>query len=243
MPALIIATLLTLAASPARSARPLNAVLDASGNIAVWDGARKVLDIHPGLALEGWQGLKVKSRAPLEEQYGEELILEDGGKVVIVLEASDHKGILRYTYTARTTSTLSMESIHASINTDIDNWLEVPYAVGGIKGSVPRDFREVHLTSSVTGSMELGPAPALGGLTFRLATDSPAPFLVQDSRQWWPSLELRVSTGRKPPWAWAPGDTVRFKLALSANRPIVLLEPREVTLKAGHDWVAYVPAY
>jgi hypothetical protein len=219
-------------------------VVAENGDVAVWDGARKVFDVHPGIALTGWTGLKVKSRAPMEDAFGEEIALEDGGQVSIRAKVETRRGVLRVTYTMKTTSELSMESVHASVNTPVDWWLDAPYALGDLKGTVPRVFTgNVHLAAAGARSLVVGPAPALGGLTVRFSAEKDSPLLLQDSRKWWASMEMRMSVDRQAPWPWKPGGTLRLTVALSANRPIELVKPGEVTLKAGRDWVPYTPAY
>ncbi|MEK7474762.1 MAG: hypothetical protein AAB152_03915 [Candidatus Coatesbacteria bacterium] len=240
LPAALLGAAAILPAEIPAAPVPLDALMDATGSIRVTDGSREICTIQPGTALAGWQGLPAKGPEPLAGgRTGRRYRLDGGGEVTIEATGVRKGNVFTITYRLATTATLAMESVHASVNFPVEPWVGAAFAVGKLKGRVPATASEVRLSEAVATQVALGPSAMLGGLTFTVATNRRLPLLVQDSRKWWPNLELRIIDPHEgaAPWTWGPGHPVTFRFTASANRPIRFAVDAPVTIKAGKEWI------
>ena len=240
LPALLAVVVCIPAVARVASPVPLEALMDATGAIRVLDAGRQVCEVVPGTAVEGWKGLPAKGPEPLAGgKRGKRYALDGGGEVTIEASAAQKGNAVAITYRLATTVTLSMESVHASVNFPVQPWVGAAYAVGKAKGLIPETEAGVRVAQEVARRMSVGPSVMLGGLSFTVETASSLPLLVQDSRKWWPNLELRVIDEHEghAPWAWKPGSPVVLRFTLAANRGLRFAVDAPVTIKAGKEWV------
>jgi len=230
--ALLAAT--TVSAS-GRSA--LKALLGDDGVITVLEKGRTVATITVEFAGPGWTALPVReTRKVPAGGSGRTLLLEGGGTVTVSAEASRSEKGVRVRYLLATTATIEVESIHAAMNLAVEDWVGAPFALAGTKGRVPASEGGVVLAAGA-GKLALGPAREKG-LKLTVAPASPSPLLLQDSRRWYPGLDVRVQADHagQAPWEWKAGREILLDFTFGFGQPMEFSRDRPVVIKEGRDW-------
>jgi len=229
--------LLLPAPGPAATAF-LEALVSPTGVVTVRDGPAVVAVIEPGFNLAGWSRKSAAGARPAGEPGTASFLdLGDRGKVQFEASATRTGEALELHYSITPSVTLVVETAHVSILMPADDWLGATASTDSGKAVVPESFGKVVLLSGPTGTLTLGPArtrPVFLAVTL----PTPGEVLLQDSRQWGPELEIRLT--ERPSgnaWTWAAGNTKKYDLTVGFGRRIKVAQDTPVVIKAGRDWI------
>lgn len=237
--------ILALGRSAWASPAPLEVLLAPDGSLTLRDGADGVANIEPGWAAKGWTPVEsLKTRRPDHGKAGRILDLKDGGTITCEVTAAQRGDAVEISYLITTTATLSMESVHASLYLPVADWIGSPFALADRTGAIPAVTGDVMLANGHATHLALGPSATPGRIALSIASATPRPLLLQDSRKWGGGLEIRVHDDHLggAPWSWTPALKQRIVFTLAGDRPIRLAVDAPVTLKAGPDWIPLHPA-
>src|SRR6185369_4753198 len=115
----------------------------------------------------------------------------------------------------------------------VENLLGVKWTAGDKSGTVPNDFKDVHLFSAQATDLKL---EWNDGRTLIFHFEKPTNVMLQDNRQWSPGFSIRMGPqGSK--LEFKKGETVDVKFQLTAAQKITLGYDGPVTIVAGADWL------
>jgi hypothetical protein len=230
--------LLSLAIGASVMAQPYESLVGASGRVQVNRNGRSAFSIASGAFADGWQGATL---APSKDGSTEEgtctgnIALPTKVNIASVLRASAKDGAVELRYTLTPEAEAKLNSLHVSFDIPAPFLKGASYTIEGVTKPIPAKLESTHLRSG-------GPVPSVrfawpDGDWLNVEILSETPVLLQDSRQWGDSFDLRLGPQATPAMTCAAGKPVEIALRVSAKDSIKLEFDRPVTITAGDDWV------
>ena len=243
-------------AQPASSPKGWRAQVSANGEVELLRGRTLVAKITPGLFDATWTmgtlGARKGAAGNRTAAALGGMIKAPGGQIVdYELRATAEGGGVRLAYKLAPREAVSLNSLHVSVETPIDLVAGGEYVVDGKRGAIPAEAGQVHLRSGPARRVTL---PTRGGEGFSLEFEAPTPVLIQDNRQWGPSLSVRIgptapttstesiSSIASPEQQsqarlWKAGETLEIVFTVKTKEGLVMEQDTPVTIQAGPDWI------
>ncbi len=218
------------------SAAPLEAVVSSSGKVTLRAGRDEVAVIQPGLFESGWRwGSFGAADDPGDGSVLKGLIrASKGGPVDTECRAESVDGGVRLVYTLTPRAPITVNSYHVSMDLPAEQMAGRRYAVDAQQGTIPENRGQTHVYAGPAQTVTLATADG-GTIDLRLAEATPV--LLQDNRQWGPSVSVRIGGQYVPPRTLPAGTPTVIDLTLSCPGGIDLRIDRPVTITAGEEWV------
>ena len=216
----------------------LLALIDANGRVSVSQGREQLCTITPGLFESQWKhaGLGGGASATAADPKVRSGLIRAPGGVTVDCELRPEllaEGVLlRYLLTPR--EAINLNSLHVSMDFAASVLVGGAYVADGETGSFPESLQEVHLRSADTSQCTL---TLPSGVKLNLRYEAATPVLLQDNRQWGPSLCVRMGPQMDAAQAWPAGKALQIAFTLTGDPPVQVEFDDPVTIQAGEEWV------
>jgi len=227
--------LLALACATASAGTTWRGTIGSSGVLQLRAGRRPVATVTPGIYGLGWRSGGYAGAKPDASGVLKGILREPGGATVDVeLRVSDVPDGIRLAYRLIPRKTVRLNALCVTVELPIAAIAGRAYAVDGAKGTVPAALgKNIHLRSGTVRTVALEPR---GGSPLQIAFEKPTYVLVQDNRQWGPSLSVRMGhSGEEKDFP--AGQAFEIAFTLTAQGGIAVTQDKPVIIQAGKDWI------
>ncbi|HEY3320522.1 MAG TPA: hypothetical protein VGP72_08655 [Planctomycetota bacterium] len=225
-------TTLSFAGEPAR----LTANVQRSGGLTITEGNQPLFQIELGAFAANWQMTSATAPAKYAISNTPErnfsIRTATGAVVNGVATYSEQNGAVGAKYQFTPASDVSLHTLHASAEFPVAALAGAKWTAGDKNGKFPDAYKDAGLFSGEikTLSIELP-----RGLTLTWTFHEPTQVLLQDNRQWGPTVSVRI--GPQGEKNYKKGETVKLGFNLSATGGIAMSWDQPVTITAGPEWV------
>ncbi len=211
---------------------PLDVVLDRSANLRVSEEGEPIASLGFQLFRTGWI-----QHTPTQAENGQgnpttAQVSWPGGSAVVKGEVVQTAGGLQFTVTATPSADVGTETACLGTVLPTSRWAGSTAYVDGVAFSIPEVY-------GGNGWPFGGNAKTLrmvkGDLEITVEGASVTSCLLQDSRQWGPSLDWRYGSEGG---TWTAGSQKTYTVTLKSSRPLHFTIQEPYTITAGSDWAA-----
>ena len=205
-----------------------------SGEVRLAHKGIEVATVRPGLFENGWKYGNFKPGVASGNSVNalKGRILAPSGAIVdstLIAQTIENGVHLEYTLVAL--SDIQANSLFVGMDLPVAKVAGQPFSVDGKKELVPFEFGEVSLWSGKAQEISIG----IKGGAIKIRQDTPMTALVQDNRQWGPSLTLRM--GDLSTRLWKKGQTLELAFSVTSEQGMSVVHDGPVTITAGKDWI------
>ena len=193
-------------------------------------------EITPQLFTPEWQGQRSSGGLTrvADGSYAFKIETKEGtvrGKAVFAPAAN---GAVDAAYTFTPDRDLTLNALYVGTSLPTARFAGGSWSSDDQTGTVPQDHKGLSVMGRNAKSLTLSAADGKERLAFTF--QDPTPVMIQDDRQWGPTLSVRVGyLGGTRTFKAGEAFAVRFTLATQEPQTLVLDEP--VTIQAGPDWL------
>jgi hypothetical protein len=235
--ALVLAGWIAMTAN-VEAAPDWHAMVETSGAVQLTYNGREVARVEPGLFEAGWRGGSLLPGGQVSAVAGTvrgRMSAPSGKTVAVELRAGEADGRLRLAYALAPQAEMTLNSLHVELNVPTRLVAGRSLTADGQAVPVPPEFEgTTHLRNEPTRTVRL---PIGDETALELTLEEPGPVLLQDNRQWGPSLSVRIGPQMDAETPWPAGRTLDVALELRAPEPIALEFDEPVVMRAGEDWI------
>ncbi len=221
-----------------QAAVPWTATVSASGEVRLAVGRTELARITPGLFTDGWKAGSFRPAATGPDTALRGVLASDAGATLdthlALTETADGLDLV-YTLTAATPFA-AVDSLHIAIALPAAQLAGRGYEADGRAGAVPAVFTNTMLVAAPLTRLRLHTRE---GGAFTLTRAAPAFTLLQDSRQWGPMVDVRLSALAGNRRALAVGEVLHVAFRLSVDAGLRVVIDRPVLIEAGATWVPF----
>lgn len=224
--------------APSAAKPGVKASIAPNGSIALQLAGRDLGTLEPALHEAVWRGASIApARLGASVTPGDlrGQIRAPGGTVVNTrLRYNRIDDGLHLTYELTPTAPIRLNSLHVHLPMPVAMCAGGSYVVDGEAVPFPAQLGAVHLRSGEMRTLAL--RFALGAeLEMRFAR--PTPVLVQDDRQWGPTMTVRIGPQLDGQTEWPAGRSLLIEFTLTAKGGMEVIEDGPVTIAAGREWL------
>lgn len=232
IPAVLVALPL---ANASHAAEKWQATISSSGELRLKLGRRRIATVRPALFELEWRGGSFRPSGRPSDEAGAlkgKIEAPSGAIVDTELRYREVEGGVHLDYKFTPQQEVHVNSMYVGLDFPINAVAGKEYAADGERGTVPVEFGDIHLWNGKAEALSLA---VEGGGRLTIKPDVPTAMLVQDNRQWGPSLSVRV--GDLSEARWSPGKSLRVAFSLTSEEEMDVECDRPVTITAGEDWI------
>jgi len=228
---------LLLLAYPAM-AQNVTVVVARNGSATIDLGRQHLASMAAGFADTGWSfSSQDRSQAGDADPDGtrhSRLDMPGGATVELATLVTPTVRGFRARYSMRPSAALDVNSVHVALNMPAAGWAGSAWEADADEGTIPEDTGPTTVFSGRPAALTLRRPD---GTEMTLSCLSGQSILLQDSRQWGPSIDIRVGLGAVEGNTWPANAEVVIEVDVSFNRDVDVQIDEPVVLAPSDEWI------